>query len=548
MKRLVLLATAILLLGALLFTSCGSSETTAPTTTQSTTNSQTSTASQPATTSAATSQPAITTQAAATEDKAKYGGKLRIIYPFSPTSTPGWPADSVNMQRGWMGFICFEHLVNLDKAGQPIPLLAKSWEWGPNNQSITFTLREGVKFHDGTPFTSEAVKIEADLVMAAKLSNAINWASWEVIDDYHIKLNLAKYETNFWENIQDNSMMFFSPTAYKKSGEEWMRQHPIGTGPFKFASFEKDVALKFVRNDDYWQKGKPYLDAIDMLTVKEELTAEGVMQSGGGDVWLCQMGKVLGDMKAKGFNVIPDSGGTNFLVFDTANADSKFKDVRVRQAVEYAIDKQAIVDTLGYGFGAVTYQIAPPSNAVYNKNIGTRAYNPDKAKALLKEAGYPDGFKSNIITMGSSTTAMSIQEYLAAVGIEVTLEPVDNAKFFNYLMKGWQNGMIAPGYAVGGNIPAWLRMFFPPSPMAAVSTKMPDAVVAKIQPALTETDPTKAKQLSDEILQLLFDDATFVPVSSNFAGSIYTNKVHDSGINTFYDFWKWTPADCWLSK
>ena len=78
--------------------------------------------------------------------------------------------------------------------------------------------------------------------------------------------------------------------------------------------------------------------------------------------------------------------------------------------------------------------------------------------------------------------------------------------------------------------------------------KMPAAAVAKLDAALTEPDLVKAKQLSDEITQILFDDATFVPVSSNFAGSIYTSKVHDSGINEFYDFWKWTPTECWLSK
>ena len=449
MKRLGLIVLAIILFGTLLFTSCGKAETT------------TTTANPPVTT---TSQSTATSTLAQTTDKAKYGGTLRVIYPFSPTSTPGWPSDSINVQRGWMSYVCFEPLVTLDLSGQPLPILAKSWEWGADHKSITFTLREGVKFHDGTTFTSEAVKTEADLVIAAKGAIASNWASWDVIDDYHIRLNLTKFENNFWDNIANISMTFFSPTAYKQNGVDWMKQHPIGTGPFKFLSFEKDVSLKFVRNDNYWQPGKPYLDGIDMLTVKESLTAQGAMQSNGGDVWLCQMGKILGDMKGLGFTVKPDLGGTNFLLFDSANPDSKFSDVRVRQAVEYAIDKQAIVDTLGYGFGAVTYQIAPPSNPAYNKNIGTRAYNPAKAKELLAAAGFPNGFKVNLITMGSSTDSLSIQQYLLAVGIDVKLEPVDNAKFFNYLMTGWNNAMIAPGYGVSANIPSWAEDFLPSHP------------------------------------------------------------------------------------
>jgi ABC-type transport system substrate-binding protein len=255
----------------------------------------------------------------------------------------------------------FEPLTKLNKDATPAPWLATSWEWGANNSYITFTLRPNVKFHDGSAFTAEAVKTEGDIVIASKRANAISWDRWEIIDDMHVRLYLKYFTNDFWSTLCQVNMTFFSPTLYKANGNsiDYMKEHPCGTGPFSFLSFEKDVSLKFKKNPNYWQSGKPYLDEIDMLTVKETLTQQATMQSGDGDLLYAQTGKIVDDMKKKGFNIIAAYGGTDLLIFDTANSDSQFANVKARQAVEYAIDKKSMADAQGYGYLVANNQMSP---------------------------------------------------------------------------------------------------------------------------------------------------------------------------------------------
>ncbi len=528
MKKIVI-AISIILVFVFLLAACGKATTTAPTTSQPQVTATTSTTTAPTT-------PAI-----------KTGGTLRYVYPYSPTSTPGWPNERTNMQRMWTQWTVFEPLVKLKADGNPSPWLATSWEWGPQNLYITFTLRQGVRFHDGTTFNSEAVKMEGDLVISTKESNAVTWDRWEIIDDYRVRLYLKEYLNNFWGTVSGINMCFFSPTAYKAKGEAYMKENPIGTGPFKFLSFEKDVSLKFVKNPDYWQPGKPYLDRIEMITVKESLTQQATMQAGNGDMLALQQGKILADMKALGFTILSSFGGTDFIVYDTANAASQYLNPKVRMAIEHAINKQEMVEALGYGYLVKNNQMPPPDNPSHNPKLPSRDYNVAKAKALLAEAGFPNGFQAKMVTIGAAPKALAIQEYLKAVGIMVTLESVDNAKFWDYNMKGW-TGMLDAGFAVGTNFPAWLRAYFPPVGIFDVSCKIPDNIVAKIEPALREIDPVKAKALSDELIQMIYDDATMTPLFSNAMGFILAKNVRDSGIFSHLDWSVWSPELIWLDK
>lgn len=538
MKK-VLVTLAIVLVVVFLVTACGK-------------NTTTTTSAAPTTTAATTTQPATTTTATQTTSTIKKGGTLRYIYPYSPTSTPGWPNDRSNVQKMWTQWTIFEPMVKLDSQAKPLPWLATSWEWGAQNLNITFTLRQGVKFHDGSAFTAEAVKLEGDLVISTKESNSTTWDRWEIIDDSHVRLYLKEFNNDFWGTVSGINMCFFSPTAYKANGganggQAYMMEHPIGTGPFTFKSFEKDVSLKFVKNPNYWMAGKPYLDGIDLITVKEALTQQATMQAGEGDMLALQQGKILADMKALGFNILSSYGGTDFLLFDTANANSQYSNVKVRQAIEYALNKQDMVDALGYGYLVKNNQMPPPSNPAFNKSLPSRDYDPAKAKALLAEAGFPNGFQANMICIGSTAKDLSIQQYLKAVGINLTLESVDNAKFWDYNMKGW-TGLMSTGFAVGPNFPAWLKSYFPPTGIFDKSAKLPDSVIANIIPGLREIDPVKAKAIGDSLIQSIFDDATMIPIYSNAMGYVIAPYVKDSGVFDYLDFSVWTPESTWLSK
>ena len=438
-------------------------------------------------------------------------------------------------------------MVKQDSAGQPIPYLASSWEWAADKSSINFTLREGIKFHDGTPFNADAVKLDFDQLIADKDSAAINWDHWEIKNAYSVTLYLKKYQTDFWGSISGWNSFIVSPTVLKQ-GVAYTKEHPVGTGPFKFDSFTLDVSLKFVKNPDYWQPGKPYLDGISMFTVKDPLTQQLKMVAGEGDVLALQQGKYLKDLADKGFNVIAQYGGTEILLPDTMNAGSVTNDPNVRKALEYAVDKQAVVDALGYGYFVVTNQISPPSNPTYNKDIVGRDYSPTKAKELLTAAGFATGLKVHlIVTSDTQDLGQYLQQYWKAVGVDTELELIDNAKFWNYAYTGW-TGMLCIGYSISTNFPSVINGYFPPVGIIDVSTKLPQAIIDKTKLAIVETDPAKFAQYTKELTQMFFDDCSVIPFYSNAMGDVLSNKVKDSGKYDFVDFSGWTPEKCWLDK
>jgi peptide/nickel transport system substrate-binding protein len=451
-----------------------------------------------------------------------------------------------------LNWVVFEPLVRLGLDGVPQPYLATSWKWAPDYKSITFNLRKGVTFHDGTPFTSEAVVTLGQINIDEKQAIAVNWDHWAAVDDSTVTLYLKQYTIDLFAGLSNTNMMFFSPTAYKQHGKDWMAEHPTGTGPFKYDSWKKDVDIKFVRNENYWQPGKPYLDSIDIMFVVESLTLQSALKAGDGDMASTIAGKPLADFKAINFNVIAKAGGAGFIYFDNAHPDSPFSNPLLRQAVEYAIDKKSIVDALGYGYMQVTNQMTPPQFFTYNSNLPSRDYNPTKAKQLLAQAGYPNGLQTKMITMSAGTSgagqrALAYQQNLKDVGINVALDVVDNPGYWNYAYKGFNNEMAESDYAGSMYFPAWVQSIFPPTGNH-ISIKLPNGAADILKAALSEPDTTKFKQLSDQLIKALYDDATYVPVYASARGFILSPKVHGTNFYQYSEYNMWDPADTWLSK
>jgi peptide/nickel transport system substrate-binding protein len=549
MKRF-LIPVAIILVISFLLTACGQSSTTSTTnspvtTSQPTTSSAASTPSTPASSSAA----ATTSTTPAATSAIKKGGTLRIIYEYSPATIPGWTADSTNPQKLWADWICFEGLVKLDINGVPSPWLATDWKWGPQNAYMDFNLRKDVKFHDGTNFTAESVITHVNQLFNDKDSATGNWDRIEKTGDYSFRLYLKSFMRDFWLNVGGWSMFFTSDTQLKEKGLDYVKSHPVGTGPFKFASFEKDVSLKFVKNENYWQPGKPYMDGIDFFTVKEPLTQQAKMEANEGDVLQLKTGKILQDLRNKGLLVLANTNSSDLIMFDTKNEGSATNDPKVRQAIEYAINKQEMADALGYGGMYPNNQIPNKTNPAYYAGLPTREYNPDKAKALLKEAGYANGLKLKMLSENAGQDyCVMVQSYLAAVGITLDLEMVDNGKLWNYLFTGWQ-GLVHIEFAMGTNWPYFLRTYFPPVGTFDVSVKIPDDVLAKINAAMVETDDAKFQTESNDLLQWVYDNAFFVPTVGVDMGDVLRPEVKDSDLNTkFIDFTGWSPQNTWLDR
>ena len=531
----------ILLALTLILAGCGkSSSTTAPATTTpgSTTAISTST------------QPNVTTPASEPTSAAgpRYGGTLRYVSGYSPSMNCGWPLDNDWSGIWLINFIYAEPLIFYRIDGTVEPMLAESWELGPDDKSITFNLRKGVKFHDGTEFNADAVKFMLDSNIEAKTAGAANWTSVEIVNDYAVRINFVEFSNALWSTLASKNCQIVSPKGVRENGTEWAREHPVGTGPFKFVSFERDKQAVFENNPDYWQEGKPYIDRLEFIFVKEEMTQQSYMLSGEGHILTNAAGRTLADMGAKGFQTFAYAAGTDFLTPDSAKDNSYFKDKRVREALEYSIDKAAICQALGYGYMTPNNQLTPPKHPYFTPGLPDRAYDPDKARTLLAEAGYPNGFTTKISTQILwKDEALAVQQYLKKVGIESEVEVLDGAKWWDLCRNGWE-GLLFAGFSFGPNFADSFKTQFPPYADNNVDLKMPDGVKELIDAALLATDPEEQAKYNRQLVKLIVDDVTVIGILSNAIGYVVADNVRD-GHFLEGDAWQyWNPATIWLDE
>ena len=301
-------------------------------------------ASSPAASAKPSTSPASSPSPAASGPAPKAGGTLNVIIDSVPPTSIGYPPDLLGDASSAPQLVV-EGLLREDPVGGVYPWLASSFKIADDLKSVTFTLNKGVKFHDGSDFNAQVAKWNIDNQITAK--SRPEFASCDIIDDYTIRVNLTSWRNYVMRTFGDGpGAWMISKAAFDKNGLDWVRQNPVGTGPFKFVSFNRDVGFKTVKNTNYWQPGKPYLDAVNILFVGDQTTQKAVVQSGGADMIIMEPGKQAADLKALGLNVKYDLVTTYNLTPDTANADSPLAKQDVREATEYAMNKESYAKAL----------------------------------------------------------------------------------------------------------------------------------------------------------------------------------------------------------
>jgi peptide/nickel transport system substrate-binding protein len=245
-----------------------------------------------------------TTKPAPTSVTPKYGGTLKYGDPFFPASNIGWGPNP-----SWGGptaTIFLETLVKCDKNGVIQPNLATKWEVASDRKSIMLTLRQGVKFHDGSDWNATVAKWNLDVMIAAKKGDFAYASSVDILDNYTVRLNMNTFSNAFFTTLGGTFMV--SKAAYdahggNKEAEAWMAINPVGTGPFKLDNFKPGVSIKGVKFDGYWQKGLPYLDAIEMYGIGDPMTRTSSFQAGEVDMIAGDLTKVEYDLQQKGGSV-----------------------------------------------------------------------------------------------------------------------------------------------------------------------------------------------------------------------------------------------------
>lgn len=348
------------------------------------------------------------------------------------------PQKATGMQNlGIIRLVC-ETLTDFDPdTGELKPCLATSWEANAEATKWTIHLRKGVKFHDGTPFTAEAVKISVmdRLIDPAAKSPARGSftmiQSMNIVDDNTLVVNTTPYPPlmNLFNYAPSE---IISPTQWKKLGDDYYKQ-PIGTGPYKFVEHIKGTQVKLVANPEYWGT-KPLVEEIVMKPIPEASARVMALESGASHIITnvppADYFRLKDNPK---FYAMPALSQRSMHVSINTKR-GPLKDVRVRQALNYAVDKKTIIDRIFKGTAIMMdCPGIPPASFGYTK-IGVYEYNPAKAKELLAAAGYPNGFEVELAYgvgrfLMDTEVVEAIQSYLAAVGVKAKIAPSEWAAF-----------------------------------------------------------------------------------------------------------------------
>jgi peptide/nickel transport system substrate-binding protein len=496
------------------------------------------------TTPAKPTAPAATTSAAAS---VQTGGILTIISPQTPESF-GLPAKQIGNAPGFCSVPVLESFIDSDIKGNLKPKLATSWETAADLSSITYHLRQGVKFHDGTDFNADATKWNLDQYLKRGTGAPSFWKNVEKIDDYTVRVNLKQYDNT---QLTQNYYMV-SPTAVQQNGEDWAITHPVGTGPFKFKNFVRSTSLEFERFDGYWGD-KARLDGVKYVYIVDPTTAAMAFKGGDGQVWESADPKTAYDMKTKsGFKIETRRGPMPVLLPDSAHPDSPVAKLKVRQAIWYAINRKEIVDSLGFGTWEAVDQPNVPEQFGHVDGLASYPYNPAKAKQLLAEAGYSNGFSINLISLTTwgQDPITAIQANLAAVGIKANVDIQDPAKWAGTRVSGWTNGLFFHTQAATDfNYCAYLQRYYIPGGLfVSPAVTYPDGWVDSMKKLLATSDPAAYKPMAQALVKQWVENAIAIPLWAQSEVYLQYPYISEMGVGTHGDGFTWNANKVWIGK
>ena len=484
----------------------------------------------------------------------KTGGILKIGTGQNPTIIGYTPEITANAQLQFLRS-AFNSLCFYDDEGKLAPELAESWETDADAATITFHLRSGVKFSDGTDFNAEAVKWNLEQYKSVGRTEAADIKSIECPDEHTVVITLEAWRSSALESI-GFFVYYMSPTAFEDNGgADWARFNAVGTGPFLLKSFEQGVSVKYEKNPNYWEEGKPYLDGVEYSIISEPTTLENALTAGEIDMISYASIDSLRNLEPTG-NFIRETNKngngveTTGVIPNSDDENSPFYDAKVRQAMCYAIDADTIVDTLGYGYYTRTNQWAAPGAITYNDQVEGYPYDPEKAKALLAEAGYPDGFDTTIYASnGIDTWATAIADQLTQVGIRTKVEMIDGTKGNDMMTNGW-DGIYWHFASVSPDLGLYMgRHLDPNGAFYAKGIQHPQDCLDLLAQIRTAKDDDTKVAAELELQKKIYDEyALFgLPLYVSSINAIKYPYVMDDNY-TRYHVATWTPANCWLDK
>ena len=509
----------------------------------------------------------------------KQGGTLRVSHRDNPPSASIHEEATISTIMPFMSvfnnLVMFDPTEKLNSPDKIVPDLAESWAWNPDHTKLTFKLRQGVKWHDGKPFTAKDVKCTWD-ALAGHPAEAqkdlirknprqiwyLNLKDVTVANDNEVTFNLNRPQPSFLSFLAAG----YSPVYACHTNGRDLRSKPIGTGPFKVDSFKRNESIKLVRNPDYWKKGRPYLDALDFRIVPNRSTRVLGFVAGEYDMTFDSdiTFPLLKDVKEQAPHAICEARTTNVRSNLIVNRDAPpFDNPKIRKALVLAIDRKPFSDILSQGHDAPGAALLPPPTGVWGISneelVKLPGYGPDIAKnraeaqEIMKSLGYgPDNtLKVKVATRNIAIyrdPAVILIDQLKQIYIDGELEPIDTTVWFTKIQrKDYQIGLNLTGAGVDDPDAMFYENFH--SKSSRNYTGYHNAEVEKlIDQQSAETDVAKRKKIVAEIEKQLTEDVARPTILHNVANTCWQPAVKGLVLqgNSIYNNWRF--EDVWLDK
>ena len=468
---------------------------------------------------------------------------LVMIIESSPTNLD--PRVGIDAQSERLDSLIFDDLLSRGDDLNVAPGLAESWTI-PDPLTYVFHLHQGVTFHDGRPLTSRDVKWTFDSLLQGKIhsTKAANYKFVDHIDapdDFTVIFHLKEPDSPLLWNLSDGAIGI---VPYG-SGDE-ITLHPIGSGPFKFVSAETDREVIVERNEHYWGE-EPKLQRIRFAVVPDETTQALELRKGSGDIAINSLTPDTVVTLARERNlVVEHAPGTRLAYMGFNLRDDILKDVRVRRAIAYALDRQPMIEYLWRGQAEPARSILPTQSWAYNGDVPPYEHDPEKANQLLDEAGYPrtNGVRFHL-TMKTSTDASTrlmvavMQQQLRDVGIALDIRSFEFATFFSDVQHG--AFQIYSLRWIGGNEdPDIFEYVFhsskiPPNGANRGYYSNPK-VDDLIDQARREVDLNRRKPIYAEVQKILADDLPYINLWYLDNVLVHTRRVRNLRLNPAGNF------------
>ena len=461
----------------------------------------------------------------------------QITWAVHVSLAPTWfdPAETAGIITPYMVLYALHDAMVKPMPGNPTaPSLAESWSASPDGLVYEFVLRRGVKFHNGEPVTAEDVKFSLERYRgAAAKTLKERVAAVETPDSSRVRIRLKRPWPDFMTFYTDaTGAGWVVPKKYlEKVGDEGFKKAPVGAGPYKFVSFTPGVELVLEAFDQYWRK-PPSVKRLVLKAIPDESTRLAALRRGEVDVAYAIRGELAEELRrTPGLTLKPVVGQATFWIYFPDQWDSKspWSDRRVRLAVNFALDRTAMNQAELLGFARITWSIIPRSFEFYWQPPGY-GYDPARAKQLLAEAGYPNGFDGGDYACDVVFTnyAEAALNYLRAIGVKAKLRPLERAAFFKAYADKKSRGLIQGASGAFGNAATRLEAFVAAGGTYAYGS-YPD-IDGLFREQESELDPKKREAILKSIQQLVHDKVVFAPIWLNAGLNGVGPRVDESGL------------------